>query len=69
MIFVRPLRNTVGFRHEIKEVRELRVCNKHLVRDLNAAKNIAVDGLLLLFGHAPIRVMTEIEAEMTELAV
>ena len=64
---------TAGFRHEIKEVRGIRVCNnpackKHLVRDLNAAKNIAVNCLLILFGCAPIRKMTDNEATITSLA-
>ena len=63
---------SAGFKHNTKEIRGLRVCNnpackRHLVRDLNAAKNIAVNCFLMLFGHAPIRTMTTIEAELTSL--
>lgn len=61
-----------GFRHRNKEIRGLRVCNnllcrKHLNRDLNAAKNIAANGLLMLQGKRPIRCMDSTELEINEL--
>lgn len=57
---------------DAKEIRGLKVCQNPACRapvnrDLNAAKNIAANGLLLLTGHSPIRVHTPEEAALTAL--
>ena len=49
-----------AFRHRGKEIRGLKVCENPecrapLNRDLNAAKNIGVNKMLLLLGYAPIK--------------
>jgi hypothetical protein len=56
----------------VKEIRGLKVCqnpacNAPVNRDLNAAKNIAANGLLLLTGHLPIHEHSPEEAELTIL--
>jgi len=59
-----------GFRRHAKEIRGLKVCTgckRHVNRDLNAAKNIAVNGMLLLAGRSPIAVHTPEEVELVQL--
>jgi hypothetical protein len=58
------------FRRHAKEIRGLKRCtgcHRHVNRDLNAAKNIAVNGLLLLAGHMPIAVHTAEETQLVQL--
>ena len=60
-----------GF-HRTKEIRGLKVCqnpecNAPINRDLNAAKNIAANGLLLLTGHRPIAIHTQEEQQLVAI--
>ena len=57
---------------KVREIRGLKVCNNPgchapVNRDLNASKNIAVNGLLLLTGHRPIHEHTTEEMELLNL--
>jgi hypothetical protein len=59
------------FRHGAKEIRGLKVCqnpecNAPLNRDLNAAKNIGANGMLLLLGCAPIATHTPEELALLD---
>jgi hypothetical protein len=58
--------------YEVKEIRGLKICSNPecrapVNRDLNAAKNIAANGLLLLSGHLPIHQHSEEEVAILEL--
>jgi hypothetical protein len=58
--------------YKAKEIRGLKICNNPecrapVNRDLNAAKNIAANGLLLLSGNLPIRQHLEDELEILQL--
>ena len=52
---------------EIRGLKRCTQCSAFVNRDLNAAKNIATNGILLLHGFAPIAVHDEEQVEMLQL--
>jgi hypothetical protein len=62
----------LGFRHSVKQIRGLKRCTnpaclRPVNRDLNAALNIGVNGMLLLTGHQPIAKHSADEVELLNI--